>query len=133
METPDSRTPFARAVCLTLALLAASCSDAAPAPTDSVDEDTFVGAFVELRRAAATASTDEAFARERERILDERDVTEARLERFIDEHADDAAYLSEVWERIDRTLRGELDADGSPVRDGPSDAGVDAGTDGGAS
>lgn len=104
-------------------LLAAGCgtpddpADIAQ-PAGAVDEDTFVAVFVALRRAAASAPTDEAFARDRDRILAERAVTEPDLERFIDDHADDVQYLSEVWDRIDRTLRGELDADGNPVQAG---------------
>jgi hypothetical protein len=105
-----------RPLAVALALLVVGCGGDGPAAASGVDEDTFVGVYVELRRAAATAATDEEFAAERERVLADFGVTEARLERFIDDHADDASYLSDVWDRIDRTLRGELDAEGNPVQ-----------------
>jgi len=123
-----------RAPALLLAgLLAAGCGmpdDPADvtSPADAVDEDTFVAVFVALRRAAASAPTDEAFARDRDRILGERGVTEPDLERFIDDHAEDVQYLSEVWDRIDRTLRGELDANGDPVQVPDADLEGDGGS-----
>ena len=103
---------------LVAALVAAGCAGSETPTADTMDEDTFVAVFVELRRAAASAPTDQAFARDRDRILAEHGVTEPDLERFIDDHADDVQHLSEVWDRIDRTLRGELDADGNPVQAG---------------
>lgn len=103
---------------LVAALVAAGCAGSETPAADTMDEDTFVAVFVELRRAAASAPTDQAFARDRDRILAEHGVTEPDLERFIDDHADDVQHLSEVWDRIDRTLRGELDADGNPVQAG---------------
>lgn len=103
---------------LVAALVAAGCAGSETPAADAVDEDTFVAVFVALRRAAASAPTDQAFARDRDRILAEHGVTEPDLERFIDDHADDVQHLSEVWDRIDRTLRGELDADGNPVQAG---------------
>ncbi|HSM37428.1 MAG TPA: hypothetical protein VK837_13585 [Longimicrobiales bacterium] len=117
-----------RPLAVGLLLLVTGCGGAgSPATPGGVDEDTFVGVYVELRRAAATAATDEDFVAERDRILAEFGVTEARLERFIDDHADDAAYLSDVWDRIDRTLRGELDAEGNPVEVGAPAAESDEG------
>ncbi|MEN8375935.1 MAG: hypothetical protein ABFS34_10845 [Gemmatimonadota bacterium] len=102
-----------------LLLLIASCSPGAGASAvEAPDEQTFVSAFVELRRAAAQERTNEAFARRREEILSTHGVTAETLERFIDVHADDLDYLSDVWDRIDRTLRGELDAEGNVIRPG---------------
>ncbi len=135
MQTIPTRRPRGRRTpaLLLAGLVAAGCGtpdDAADdtPPADAVDEDTFVAVFVELRRAAASAPTDEAFARDRDRILAERGVTEPDLERFIDDHAEDVQYLSEVWDRIDRTLRGELDADGVPVQAGDAELEEDGGS-----
>lgn len=115
--TPRPRSLPSSAL-LVAALVAAGCAGSETPAADTMDEDTFVAVFVELRRAAASAPTDQAFARDRDRILAEHGVTEPDLERFIDDHADDVQHLSEVWDRIDRTLRGELDADGNPVQAG---------------
>lgn len=92
-----------------------------------IDEQTFVSVFVDLRRAAAEEATEASFARRREEILRSHGVTEDSLERFIDDNADDLDYLSDVWDRIDRTLRGELDEAGDPVGSGPPEAEDDGG------
>lgn len=116
LRRPHRRRAFRAAP---LILLLASCVPNADASgVEAPDEQTFVTAFVELRRAAAEERTNEAFARRREEILRTHGVTADALERFIDVHADDLDYLSDVWDRIDRTLRGELDAEGNAIRPG---------------
>ncbi|HUG01010.1 MAG TPA: hypothetical protein VML95_04065 [Longimicrobiales bacterium] len=115
---------------LAAALALVACGGGGGAAADAgIDEQTFVSVFVELRRAASEEPTEESFSRRRDEILRSYRVTEDSLERFIDENADDLEYLSDVWDRIDRTLRGELDEAGDPAQAGPTDAegdGVDS-------
>lgn len=123
-ETFDSRSPRRRrtpgvwtawTACILAGSLAGACSTGSAAEPGGMSDDTFVAVFVSLRRAAAEESSDEAFARRRDEILQEYAVTEEGLERFIDVRSDDLEALSELWDRIDRTLRGELELDGTPI------------------
>ncbi len=109
------------------ALAQAACERREGARQGSIDEGTFVAVFVDLRRAAAEEATEESFARRRDEVLRSHGVTEDALERFIDDNADDLDYLADVWDRIDRTLRGELDQSGNPVGAGSPDGEDDGG------
>jgi hypothetical protein len=76
------------------AFAAAGCEPAAP---EGIDRDTFIAAYVDLRRAAVDGQLDSLV---RDSILRAHDVTETELRGYIDERRDDPAAISDTWREI---------------------------------
>ena len=66
-----------------------------------IDRDTFVAAYVDLRRATVAGRLDAAV---RDSILRAHDVSEADLRAYIESRADDPAALSATWTEIRDSL-----------------------------
>lgn len=65
----------------------------------------YIDTYVEILRAASGAA-DSAQASERAReILRQRGLSEDDLLLFAEQHAEDPAYLADVWMEIERKLR----------------------------
>ena len=105
---PDGgRTPRAllSAALLLPALLAAACgSDPA---ADTINRETFIDAYVELRMAALDTDSQRVASADREAILDRLGITEDDLIEFVEVHGGDLELMREVWNevevRLDRT------------------------------
>lgn len=97
-----------------LALLGAilplwSCS---PTPTATVDRETFVQVYVELRVAALESSDANLAEEDRERILQRHGVSAEDLISFAEVHGADPDYMLSVWTEIE----DRLNVDSIPAR-----------------
>jgi hypothetical protein len=79
----------------------ASCGPDAPA---TIDRQTFVDVFVELRIAALDAPQARLPQEARERILASHGVTADDLLGFAEVHARDPAYMRSVWDEIEERM-----------------------------
>lgn len=86
--------------CLLLGALGIACGRA---PSSDVSDSTFVATMAELRRVQSGVAADSAArAKERERVLQRRGLTAARLERAARALAADPERASKVFQAIAR-------------------------------
>jgi hypothetical protein len=88
----------------------------------------FVSTTVELRQAAASATTPAAFQARKREIEARLKVTDADLERFTREHANEVKLLSAAWDSVEARLgrggpRGAAGPTPLPPQVGPYPAG----------
>jgi hypothetical protein len=86
-----------------------SACDSGSAPT--LDRETFIQVYVELRIAALTQDDATLTDEDREQILAGHGITEEDLFAFADEHGDDPAYMVQVWEEIEERLNEDPEAE----------------------
>jgi hypothetical protein len=85
-----------------------ACGEAAP--NEPVTRDTFVQVIVDLRRAAAGASSQQEFEARRAEILRQAGVSDSALVEYARVHAGELDYMSAVWDSIDARLsRPDID------------------------
>lgn len=81
----------------------------------SVDRDTFVEIYVELRLAALEWESGRIPEAERDRILAEHGVSEDDLREFIEVHGRNVPFMNDVWNEVANRIRGEMEPeDGLP-------------------
>jgi hypothetical protein len=85
---------------LVLLVFAASCGDGPATSSASIDRETFVAAYVDLRLSALGTTTGEITDSERERVLAKHETTEEGLLSFAEAHGSDPATMKEVWEEV---------------------------------
>lgn len=85
--------------------LLGACEPQAP-EVDAISRETFVAAYVDLRKASLEGLGGPIDAAERERVLQEHGVEEDDLLRFAEVHGDDPGFMREVWEEIELRLQG---------------------------
>ncbi len=104
---------------LALSVLFAGCDSGFPASSSSntISEDTFVEAMVELRRAAVEEEDNRIRPERRDQILQARGLANDDLIRYVDVHGTNVPLMNRVWTRIEARLTGqdpeefELDAE----------------------
>lgn len=85
--------------------LAACGSGPAEAPTpSSVDRETFIATYVDLRTAAVKNDDGSIHPDQRARILEEHGVTGDELIAFVDANGENVPYMREVWDEVERRL-----------------------------
>jgi len=75
----------------------------------SVDRETFIEVYVELRLAALEWETGRIPADDRDRILAEHEVTEDDLREFIEVHGRNVPFMNDVWHEVSERIRAELE------------------------
>ena len=114
---PPGRLPFPLPSGLTSAALAAAValsSGCGSEPTaEAMPRETFIEAYVALRKAALDTDSAKLAAPDREAILDRLGVTEEELLEFAEVHGRDVEYMRDVWNEV------ELRLDQAPSPAGP--------------
>lgn len=107
------------AVVLLVALLALQACGREDAGSEegreTISAEAFVDAYVALRLAALRAPREELDLSEKARILEERNLTEEDLLRFVDVHGTDIPFMHDVWQEVDSLLRAAREGE-NPVR-----------------
>lgn len=102
---------------LTLAVVLFACGGGDDAAT--IDRETFVSAYVDLRTEALFNDSSRITDEERTQVLQQYGVTEDDLLAFADVHGRDVEYMRNVWDEIEERLdamRPEIDESGRVVR-----------------
>jgi hypothetical protein len=95
-----------RSVVLAIGVLLAGCEGGGAA--FGPDDERFVETIVALRRAALDAGADTAaFEAARARILEERGVTEASLESYVERRSADLREMAAIWDSVNARLSQE--------------------------
>lgn len=81
----------------------------------------FVQTTVELRQAAAAAATPVAYQTRKQAIEKRLKVSDADLERYVQDHAEDIRLMSAVWDSVEARLgrAGKADAATRPTPQPP--------------
>lgn len=110
---PGRMQESGRSRCLVLLalvlLLAPACGDdgsAAPdGPVETIDRQTFVATYVDLRLATLRDTSDTITPAERERVLRHHGVTREDLLGFVEIHGDRVEFMRGVWDEVDERIR----------------------------
>jgi len=95
-----------------LFLVVTACGDdPAAASSASIDRETFVATYVDLRLSALGTITGELTDAERERILAKHETTEEGLLSFAEAHGSDPATMKDVWEEVRTRLQAAAGED----------------------
>ena len=70
----------------------------------TIDHETFVATYVELRASALGNDPREITDSARARILGEHGTTEDELLTFADVHGRDVAYMRDLWDEVEERL-----------------------------
>lgn len=105
-----SRSPVRHALVLFGALVGALALPAcrtgpAEAPTaPSLDRETFIATYVDLRSVAVREDRPLMDSDRRREILEEHGVTEGQLLAFAEAHGEDVAFMKKVWDDVEVKL-----------------------------
>lgn len=101
--------------------LAAACGGGpAGAPAETIDPETFIATYVDLRAAAVRADGGRIDADGRAAILARHGVSEEDLLEFASSHGEDVATMRRIWDEVERrldALRLREDSVGTQARD----------------
>lgn len=98
-------------------LLLVSC-DLGSGPSDVIDRETFIATYVDLRRAALTATDGELDDEARTEVLERHGVTEEDLLHFADAHGDDVDFLRSLWTEVEARMDSLASPQEAPDVDG---------------
>ncbi|MDX1493464.1 MAG: hypothetical protein R3253_05370 [Longimicrobiales bacterium] len=73
-------------------------------PEGTIERETFIQAYVELRVAALDTDSSRIADADRERILNDFGITGDDLLDFVRVHASDLDYMREVWNEVELRL-----------------------------
>ena len=96
--------PGARCLLAVPLVVCVSCSGGNAASEDTIDRETFVATYVDLRRAALTTPGQTLSDTDRERVLRQNAVSEGELIAFADARGGDTSYMIRVWEEVGARL-----------------------------
>ncbi len=99
----DRVAPFV----LAALLLLGGCGTGTPpqAKQSTIDPDTFIATYVDLRLAVLRAEPGEMNDSIRAAILARHDVTQEQLEQFAKVHGSNVAYMRSIWGRVETILQ----------------------------
>lgn len=94
------------AIVITGALACGACGGgpAQSSPSTSMDRETFIATYVDLRAAAVGNEDGLIQDGQRAEILKRHGVTEADLVGFATDRGADVAYMRQVWDEVERRL-----------------------------
>ncbi len=123
--------PAAAALLAALSLLPAGCGRTPEQP--SLDRDTFVATYVDLRKVALERGGGALEEAARDSILRAHGVTQDELLGFTDVHGDDPEYMKQVWDAVELRLDSLAPPEGPggvPLRPAPTAPRPDTGAGG---
>ena len=119
---PRRLVPLCAIPVMSLLLALAGCDLGFPSSEGeaSVDRETFITVYVDLRLAALAWESARVPEAERDRILAEHGVTEDDLREFIEVHGRNVPFMTDVWHEIDARLTEELEAEAEMPGEAPA-------------
>ena len=96
--------PVARCLLTVPLVVCMSCSGGNVASEETIDRETFVATYVDLRRTALTSPGQTLSDADRERVLRQHAVSEGELIAFADAWGGDTSYMTRVWEDVGARL-----------------------------
>jgi hypothetical protein len=96
--------PGARGLLTVLIVVCTNCSRGDAAPQETIDRETFVATYVDLRRAMFVSPQQTISDADRELVLRQNAVSEDELIAFADAWGGDASYMTDVWEEVGARL-----------------------------
>ncbi|GMR12364.1 MAG: hypothetical protein BMS9Abin29_0553 [Gemmatimonadota bacterium] len=107
------RSPALGHAALSVVLLGAvvGCSGPSGVEADTLDRDTFIAIYVDLRIAAMDNLEQEIHPTERDSILEAYGLTTDDLVAFADSHGRDIRYMTELWAEVEDLINQELEAE----------------------
>ena len=87
-----------------LIVVCTNCSRGDAAPQETIDRETFVATYVDLRRAMFVSPQQTISDADRELVLRQNAVSEDELIAFADAWGGDASYMTDVWEEVGARL-----------------------------
>ena len=81
-----------------------SCSGGSAVSEDTIDRETFVATYVDLRRTTLSSPGQTLSDADRERVLRQNAVSEGELIAFAEARGGDASYMLRVWEEVGARL-----------------------------
>jgi hypothetical protein len=105
-QIPGGWVPF-----LALLLVVGACGDAGP---ETIQRETFVATYVDLRRAALENPARQITPAKRDEVLSRHGVTEEDLYAFVEAHGRDVDYMAGVWSDVEARLHPQDSAQATP-------------------
>jgi hypothetical protein len=93
----------------------AACDDGTPTAETSIDRETFIATYVDLRLSALGTQSGVITDAERARVLEKHSVTEDDLLGFADAWGPDPEAMKGVWEEVQRRLRAAAGEDTASI------------------
>lgn len=85
-------------------LLGSACGEQTAPSVQTIDRETFISTYVDLRTAALTTEDGELDAEAVEEVLASHGVTSDDLLDFVTLRGTDTEYIRDVWEEIESRL-----------------------------
>ena len=98
-----------------LVLALAGCLDPDPSPGETLDRETFITTYIELRQLALATDSGEISVEARDEALERRGVDENDLRAFVARYGDDLVFMRDLWNEVERrmdALRADSIVDG---------------------
>ena len=95
----------------TLLLVSGGCDRTGSASEVTIDRETFVTIYVDLRKAALSAIEGRISDAATQEILEAHGVSEEDLLAFAEAHGPEIEYMASLWDEVDRRLADGAAAD----------------------
>lgn len=105
--TPGTRQagPALLATALAALVVLASCAGDVPADgAPSLDRETFIATYVDLRTEAVRTGAAELATEARIAVLERHGVSEEDLLGFVEAHGEDVDFMRAVWDEVEARL-----------------------------
>ena len=97
-------SPQRRLLCSLLIIWAAVACGGSDTGADTLDRETFISTYVDLRAAALRKESREISDEQRDSILGEYGVTEEDLLSFAEMHGREVPYMQDLWDEVEVRL-----------------------------
>jgi hypothetical protein len=103
-----------------LGVASGACTDEAPSDVvETVDRESFIDVYVDLRHVALRKTSRTVNAVERDSVLALHEVAEADLRLFLEVHHTEAEYMRDLWNEVEARMSLMLEMAGEGAeRDG---------------